>query len=70
MNTEKSIENQMTPDGRMTASVAATYIGVSQFTLERWRREGVGPSFVKLEGKYFYRKTDLDEWIEESVHEH
>lgn len=33
--------------------------GVSHRTLERWRREGKGPAFHKLEGRVAYRLVDV-----------
>lgn len=29
--------------------------GVSEATLERWRSEGIGPVFLKLQGRVAYR---------------
>ena len=33
-------------------------------TWRRWRVEGKGPRFIRLEGKVLYRVADLDAWIE------
>jgi hypothetical protein len=33
-------------------------------TLERWRRIGVGPKWVKLGRRVKYRKSDLDAYID------
>jgi hypothetical protein len=33
-------------------------------TLERWRLEGKGPKFVKVGRKVFYRRQDLDAYLE------
>lgn len=33
--------------------------GVSHRTLERWRREGKGPAYHKLEGRVAYRLVDV-----------
>ena len=52
---------------------AATYIGgpnspISTRTMQRWRLEGVGPSFIKLGRMVRYRKSDLDVFIEAHVY--
>ena len=38
----------------------ATLWGVSQATLEQWRSEGIGPKYLKLNGRVIYRKTDIE----------
>ena len=49
---------------------ADKYIGgtrspISTRTLQRWRLEGVGPTYVKLGRLVRYRQTDLDAFLEE-----
>jgi hypothetical protein len=49
---------------------ASKYIGGSQSpistrTLQRWRLEGVGPTYVKLGRLVRYRQFDLDSFLEE-----
>ncbi|MEQ1707575.1 MAG: helix-turn-helix domain-containing protein [Terricaulis sp.] len=47
---------------------AAKYLGFSVPTLERWRRSGVGPKFVKLGGnRVAYLQKHLDEYVESRV---
>lgn len=33
---------------------------VSEATLERWRSEGLGPRFLKLQGRVLYRLVDIE----------
>ena len=33
---------------------------VSEATLERWRTEGIGPMFLKLQGRVLYRLVDIE----------
>ncbi|MHB8348115.1 MAG: DNA-binding protein [Acidiferrobacterales bacterium] len=33
---------------------------ISEATLERGRSEGIGPNFLKLCGRVFYRQIDID----------
>lgn len=33
---------------------------VSEATLERWRTEGLGPRFLKLQGRVLYRLVDIE----------
>ena len=34
--------------------------GMNEVTLERWRVEGIGPSFLKLNGQVRYRIDDIE----------
>ena len=38
----------------------ATRWDVSEATLERWRSEGLGPRFLKLQGRVLYRLVDIE----------
>jgi predicted DNA-binding transcriptional regulator AlpA len=40
--------------------------GLNRRTLQKWRGQGKGPAFVKLEGLVRYRRRDLDRWLAES----
>ena len=40
----------------------ATRWGVSEATLERWRSEGIGPLFLKLQGRVLYRLVDIEDF--------
>ena len=37
---------------------------VSEATLERWRSVGIGPSYLKLNGRVIYRQTDIEAYEE------
>lgn len=34
--------------------------GVSEATLERWRSDGIGPRYLKLQGRVMYREQDIE----------
>ena len=38
----------------------ATRWDVSEATLERWRSEGLGTRFLKLQGRVLYRLVDIE----------
>jgi len=44
-------------------SDAAPYLKTSTVTLERKRRQGRGPDFVKTGGRVFYRQSALDRYL-------
>jgi predicted DNA-binding transcriptional regulator AlpA len=47
---------------------AAKYVGVSAAVLRLWRSENKGPRFFRAGEKLVrYRRTDLDQWIEERL---
>ena len=51
----------------LTEIDVAEHIGVSLQTVRRWRRERLGPAFVKMEASVRYRQEDLDEFVARSV---
>lgn len=42
---------------------AATYLGLSPRTLEKWRSTGRGPVYARLGRLIVYRFEDLDNWV-------
>ena len=46
-----------------TTPEAAIRVRLSERTLEDYRTKGIGPTFIKLGRKVFYRPEDLDAWI-------
>lgn len=50
---------------RLDTVQAAFYIhpGFSPRTLEKYRLTGDGPKYLKLGRRVYYRKADLDDWL-------
>lgn len=59
----------MRSDSRLVVreAEAAQMLGVSTAALKRWRREGRGPAFVKIERCVAYRFADLEEFLESNT---
>ncbi|WP_417490345.1 helix-turn-helix transcriptional regulator [Maricaulis sp.] len=59
------------PDPLLRERDAADYIGVSDYTLQKWRWRGNGPRFVRIGGPHGrairYRKRDLDAYIGQNL---
>ena len=55
------------PDGRMSREDAARYLGNQPKTLAMWQMQGKGPRPVKVGGRVFYYRADLDEFIRGEV---
>ena len=51
------------PDGRLTRRDAARYVGVAPKTLCMWALDGKGPRQLRVGGRIFYYKDDLDAFI-------
>ena len=62
----KEVQVRVLPDGRMTRRDTAVYLGFAEKTLAMWAMEGKGPPSVRLGGRVFYFKEDLDAWISNS----
>jgi Helix-turn-helix domain len=56
------MENTQSP--YMPQGPAADFLGLSPRTLERFRVEGRGPSFLKLGRRVVYSREDLVTWAE------
>lgn len=46
---------------------AASRLGLSPRTLEKWRLLGGGPPFRKLGRRVLYDPEDLADWLEDSI---
>lgn len=54
----------------LTVEQAATIVGVSPWTMRKWRSKRQGPHFVRLGGALGavrYRRQDLDDFLEACV---
>ncbi|MCX7143821.1 MAG: DNA-binding protein [Proteobacteria bacterium] len=40
---------------------------VSEATMERWRTAGIGPIFLKMQGRVLYRIVDVEAYEESSL---
>jgi hypothetical protein len=61
--TVELVRVRVTPDGRLTREDAAAYLGHKAKTLSHWAMRGYGPRPVKIGGRAFYYRTDLDVFI-------
>lgn len=52
---------------RMRTADAAAYLGLSVSTLDKHRSSGTGPRYLKLGGRVFYRRADLDAYLQSAV---
>ena len=57
----------MTGKNYMTQTQLAERWQVAESTLERWRSEGVGPTYMKILGRVRYRLSDITDFEEESL---
>ncbi len=55
------------PDGRMSRKNAALYVGCAAKTLADWAMRGIGPKWVRIGGRIFYFRQELDRWIAEQA---
>lgn len=52
-------------DPLLSSKELATYLGVSEATVSRWRTFRRGPRYVDLAGIARYRRSDVEEWLRE-----
>jgi Helix-turn-helix domain len=51
----------------LTQREAASVLRLSERTLERWRVQGIGPRFLRLNHSIRYRQQDLDAHVASRV---
>lgn len=49
----------------LNTTEAAEVLRLGVATLHRWRKSGKGPPYIEMGRKVYYRRADLDRWIEE-----
>jgi hypothetical protein len=48
----------------LSPELAGAYIRIHHRTLKNWRVLGRGPRYVRVGRRAFYRRADLDAWLE------
>ena len=59
----ETVRVRVLPDGRMDRKNAARYLGLKPKTLAMWDLEKKGPPSLKVGGRCFYFKNQLDAFI-------
>jgi Helix-turn-helix domain len=59
----EQVRVRVLPDGRMTREDAGRYLGHKPKTLAMWALLGKGPPSIKVGGRVFYFKSELDAFI-------
>lgn len=52
----------MTQRTFITTAEACRILGVSRYTVRRWRMEGIGPTYYAMGGVYRYTREDIEAW--------
>lgn len=60
---EKNKPGDIADDELLDAASTALFLGLSERTLERWRRDRTGPSYVRMSVRAIrYRLSELRAW--------
>ena len=59
----ETVNVRVLPDGRMTRPDAAKYLGVKPKTLAMWQLTGRGPRSLRVGGRRYYYRCELDNFI-------
>ena len=56
------------PESLFTEPQAARFLNFTPRCLQAWRQRGGGPKFIRISSRAIrYRKSDLDDWIDEKI---
>jgi len=58
------------PDDQISSRQAAHILRVNESTLVRWRREGHGPGYWRIGGKYRYSRAEVLAYIDQARVDH
>lgn len=67
MHDKQAVEAAFSPrttDIPLTQEQAAVVIGVKPTTLATWRHFGRGPKYLKIGRSCFYRRDDIETWMD------
>jgi len=53
----------MDDESRLDSREAAEQLGVAPYTMKSWRRKGVGPGYVKIGGRVYYTRKQINDYI-------
>lgn len=68
MSNVSKVESIVIKSPLLTEQQASEYLrGVAVRGLREWRTKGIGPNFIKVGIKVFYKIEALDEFIEEQT---
>jgi DNA-binding transcriptional MerR regulator len=55
----------MDDETRLDSREVAERLQVSPYTIKSWRRKGVGPGYIKIEGRVYYTEQQLANYLRE-----
>lgn len=55
------------PEELLTPEEAALFLRTTKWSLAAYRQKNMGPKYVKMGGRVYYRPKDLKKFIEESI---
>lgn len=50
-------------DGWMTREALANELGLTVNTLSKWATKGIGPAFIRVGFKTWYRRESVSDWL-------
>lgn len=51
----------------LTPEETARALGISSRTLQRWRKQGTGPAFIKIGNTIRYQAKEIETWLQQNA---
>ena len=57
-------KTEQRPEPLLTTKEVAEFMGLSAYTLSRYRMDGIGPNYIQVGPKMIrYKRADVEEWV-------
>ncbi len=68
MEKPEQVVTVVAPEPLLTTKEVAAFVGLSAYTLTRYRMDGIGPNYVHLGPKIVrYRRSDIEAWVDKML---
>lgn len=68
METSEQVVTVVQPEPLLTTKEVAAFVGLAEYTLIRYRMDGIGPNYIHLGPRIVrYRRSDIEAWVDKMM---